>query len=76
MSEKLHELLKELDAANNELTSASARASVANGDESRARNRVNEIQKKIDAELAEMRKTAPRDTEWKRERERVIPIPH
>lgn len=68
MSEKLHALLKELDGANNELTSAAARASMASQEETNARNRVNSLQRNIDAELAEIRRKAPRHTEWKRER--------
>jgi hypothetical protein len=38
----------------------------ARRDETDARNRVNEAQRHFDALVAEVKKSAPRDTDWKR----------
>lgn len=48
--------------------SAQQRASIARNEETDALNRLNQAQKAFDAAIAELKKQAPRDSEWKRER--------
>lgn len=53
-------------AAQDEFELMRARTEDARRDETRALNRVNEAQKNFDALVAEVKKSAPRDTDWRR----------
>lgn len=66
MDNALKDAFDELDAATNEHAEAEREMRAAASRENSARNRVNAAQKKIDALLAEMKKGAHRDSEWKR----------
>lgn len=68
MSKSISELHQAVVSATEAHQSAQSRASIARNEETDARNRLNEAQKAFDAAVAEMRKQAPRDSEWKRER--------
>ena len=70
MSQKLLELVKELEQANELLKSAKERERIASSEECSARNRVNKAQKAIDAELAAIRDKAEWNTDWHSERSR------
>lgn len=51
--------------AQDELEQAARRASEARNRETDARNKVNEEQRHFDALVAEVKKSAPRDTAWR-----------
>lgn len=59
-------LIAELHAASKAHELAQQQTSMAQNSECTALNRVNDLQKQIDAELAKVRKTAPRESDWKR----------
>lgn len=61
--EALETNLREANAA---LENAERETSMARACESVARNRVNDCQKKLDAAIADLKKAAPRDTNWAR----------
>lgn len=54
-----------LDRAQDELEQAARRASEARNRETDARNKVNEEQRHFDSLVAEVKKSAPRDTAWR-----------
>lgn len=64
----LSELERDLHSAGEALKSAELRVSMARNEETTARNRVNELQREIVARIDELKKAAPRDTEWRRDR--------
>lgn len=52
--------------AQDELEDAARKTSEARSRETDARNKVNQAQKHFDALVAEVKKSAPRDTDWRR----------
>lgn len=56
----------ELTQATERLAAAAVRRADASRDETSARNAVNEAQKKLDKLYSDLRKAAPRDTNWGR----------
>jgi hypothetical protein len=63
-TKKLADLVAELDEATEALKSAQQSEQIARQHTTSARNRVNNLQKQIDAEVSERRKAAPWDTDW------------
>ena len=68
MTESWAEMETVLRDATESLREAEQRESFVRGEVCTARNRLNDIQKKIDAYVAELRKLAPRDSAWARQR--------
>ena len=66
------ELEKELEDANAALVEARKVDAAANSARCSAVNRVNRAQAAIERTLAEMRKLAPRDTDWARQQGRPV----
>lgn len=64
----LGELQEELEKAVKRFDDCEREESQARSRTTSARNDVNQLQKQIDSVLAAMRKAAPRDTDWKREK--------
>jgi hypothetical protein len=60
----LSELLVQLDQANIDLKEAALRTSAARSDETAVRNRVNKLQKEIDAQIVTLKEKAEWDTDW------------
>jgi hypothetical protein len=71
MSQKLLELVKELEQANDLLKSAKERERIASSEETEARNRVNKAQKAVDAEMAAIKNAAEWNTDWHSTRNRL-----
>lgn len=61
------EAANKLAMARSEFESADVAYQRASRDRTTATNRLNEAQKAFDAVVAEMRKDAPRDSDWKRQ---------
>jgi sensor domain CHASE-containing protein len=72
MSQKLLELVKELEAANQELRAAKEVERQASSEETAALNRVNKVQKAIDEEIASIKNAAEWNTDWHSTRNRVL----
>ncbi len=66
MSKTIGELHTDLEQAGKSYESARQRASMARNEEADARNKLNQAQKAFDAAVAEMKKQAPCDSDWKR----------
>lgn len=66
----MEELHAEVQARLTELNEAAERERVASSKTSQARNSFNEACKRFDAKVAEIRKSAPWNTDWSNERER------
>ena len=68
MTEKksMSDLLKELADVKARLESAEAEVSLASSNCIRAKNAYNDVTKRIDTAMEEIRKEAPRDTDWAR----------
>lgn len=66
MSNALADAMTEYHDAREALVRAEGEARAASMKETAARNRVNDAQKKIDTILDELRKSAPRDSNWQR----------
>jgi exonuclease VII small subunit len=64
MSNVWADAMQEYAEANDALAAATKDMQSASARETAARNRVNNAQKKLDAILAEMRKQAPRGSDW------------
>jgi chromosome segregation ATPase len=64
MSNVWADAMQEYASANDALAEATKDLTAARNRESAARNRVNQAQQKLDAILAEMRKQAPRGSDW------------
>lgn len=62
----LSALLVQLDGAQMNLVEKQAAASYARNAETSALNKVNELQKKVDALIAEIKSKSPRESDWKR----------
>ena len=62
----LDELVKRLPLEKAALEAAEQRTWIARSDETERRTKLNATQKAIDAAVAELRKGAPRDTDWAR----------
>lgn len=60
----LDDLLQQLRRATNDFADAERAESEARSRTTDARNRINTIQKEIDEVMAELRKSAPRDSKW------------
>lgn len=58
------ELVKEVAQAGEALKDATTRVALAEREETNARNRLNAAQKAFDAAVLELRKSAPRNTDW------------
>jgi CHASE3 domain sensor protein len=71
MSQKLLELLGELETANEVLKEATEQARNASSDETVARNRVNKAQKAIDEEMTAIKNAAEWNTDWHSTRNRL-----
>ena len=76
MSDKLTELLVELKTATAALDDAEKEEQMARNQATDIRNRVNGIQKAIDAEVLKMREGAKWNTEWHQQRsmERAVRV--
>lgn len=73
MSDKsLADLILELQKAKDALGKARQTESFARSETTAATNRYNNLTKEIDAMMAEMKKKAPRDTDWRNEKKRGI----
>jgi len=66
MTETLGSLEERLTEAAKALQEAESRESMARSDTTDCRNALNTIQKAFDARVAELKKAAPRDTDWSR----------
>lgn len=80
--ERPRDLASELAAAGAELAGFFAAFQKADTELAHAKNiatdalnRVNQAQKKIDAIVAEMKRTAPRDSDWRRPPPRMVEVP-
>ena len=62
--EELAKLAKDLADATRELDVAEVATGQARSEETRARNRLNEVQKAMDALMETVRKTAPMGSDW------------
>lgn len=67
-------IMEELDAAAARLEARRIEAAHARTMEVEALNAVNRLQKELDAAIAEMRKAAPRDSDWDREPWRTVRV--
>ena len=72
MTDKLTELLAALAAENEVLKDAVSAESAARSACTEARNRVNKLQKDIDAEMAKVKDSAGWDTDWASARRRHV----
>ena len=68
MSETVEQLTQEIIEAQQRYESAKQETSFARSTECAALNSLNSAQKKLDTKLAELRKSAPRDSDWGREK--------
>ena len=75
MSEKLAELLKSLTEMSAHLKDAIQAEQAARSECTERRNRVNNLQKEIDAEMEKVRNSAEWDTDWHSKRKRGIAVP-
>lgn len=62
----LQEIALDMLSANSDLAQAKDELDAARRKETRAINRVNELQKELDAAIAGLKKAAPRDSDWAR----------
>lgn len=67
MAKTISDLHTELQGALDAHASAQQRASMARSEETDALNRLNAAQKAFDAAIADLKKQAPRESDWKRE---------
>lgn len=65
LNTQLANAVADVAKAQDHLSHMSERVATARRDENDALNRVNEAQRHFDALVAEVKKTAPRDTEWR-----------
>lgn len=64
LSTKIANAVASVENAHDHLERMSELADAARRDETSARNLVNEAQRNLDALVAEVRNSAPRDTDW------------
>ena len=64
LSTKIANAVASVENAHDHLARVSELADAARRDETSARNLVNEAQRTLDALVAEVRNSAPRDTDW------------
>ena len=62
----LVDILAELEQAKTDLAFADNKLSDVRAEHTAALNKVNRLQKEFDAVVDEMKKSAPRDSDWKR----------
>lgn len=68
------ELFEELAKAHDAYTQAEKEESVARGVRTEALNRLNRAQKAVDESMEQLRKDAPRETDWKQHERRGIRV--
>ena len=61
----IQELLNKIEAARILFEEAKRRTSIARNEEANALNKLNDLQKEFDGVVSGLRKTAPRESEWK-----------
>ena len=66
LNTQLANAVADVAKAQDQLRHMSERVATASRDENDALNRVNEAQRHFDALVAEVKKSAPRDTDWRR----------
>ena len=66
MTDPLAEAAQALSEATDSYNRTDQRYREASSDRTNAANRLNEAQKKFDAVIADMKKSAPRDSDWNR----------
>ena len=66
LNTQLANAVVDVAAAQDHLRHMSDRVATARRDETDAMNKVNEAQRHFDALVAEVKKSAPRDTDWRR----------
>ena len=66
LNTQLANAVADVAKAQDHLRHMSERVATASRDENDALNRVNEAQRHFDALVAEVKKSAPRDTDWRR----------